>query len=69
MINICLDMLFGCSHRNQTRPITLNKHCYTVCLECGEEMPYSWGDMRPMSRSECAAERRHAGEFNTAAAA
>ena len=70
MIHTCLDLLFGCPHRSQTRPFTLNKSCYTVCLDCGEELPYSWREMRPMTRSECAADRRRAAsDLNTSAAA
>jgi hypothetical protein len=54
MINACLGFLFGCVHRKQTRPFTLNKTCYTVCLDCGRELPYSWPAMRPMKPEECA---------------
>lgn len=53
MIHVCLDFLFGCVHRNQTRPFTLNRACYTVCLDCGRELPYSWTKMRTMKRTEC----------------
>jgi RNA polymerase-binding transcription factor DksA len=69
MINNCLEFLFGCAHRNQTRPFTLNQSCYTVCLDCGHELPYSWREMRPMTRRECAHEHQAANELNTAAAA
>ncbi|MGC2639043.1 MAG: hypothetical protein WA294_17795 [Acidobacteriaceae bacterium] len=68
MIDACLDLLFGCIHRHQSRPFTLNKHCYTVCLDCGHETPYSWREMRPMTRAD---QRREASasELETAAAA
>jgi hypothetical protein len=54
MIGAWLELLFGCSHRNQTRPFTLNKTCYTVCLNCGRELPYSWVAMRTLKPAECA---------------
>lgn len=64
MIEACLDLLFGCSHWHQSRPFTLNTSnrrtpgvdsgelCYTVCLHCGHEMPYSWREMRPLTRAD-----------------
>lgn len=57
MITACLEFLFGCLHRNQTRAFTLNQSCYTVCLDCGRELPYSWGAMRPLRAAECATNR------------
>jgi len=70
MIDVCLDLLFGCSHQRQSRPFTVNKYCYTVCLDCGHETPYSWREMRPMTRAETAAdESREASELETAAMA
>lgn len=68
MMEACLDLLFGCTHRHQSRPFTLNKNCYTVCLDCGHETPYSWREMRPMTRAD---QRREAAasELETAAAA
>ncbi len=68
MISACLDFLFGCVHKNQTRPFTINKTCYTVCLECGRELPYSWAAMRPMKRSEIANNGYRACEEVSAAA-
>ena len=58
MIDACLDFLFGCPHHRQTRPFTLNKSCYTVCLDCGRELPYSWPAMRPLTRAECVRSER-----------
>jgi hypothetical protein len=40
-LNSVLDILFGCGHENVTRPFTLQKHTYKVCLDCGKELPYS----------------------------
>ena len=52
MIHALVDFLLGCSHHKQTRPFTVDRRCYTVCLECGKELPYSSAAMRPLTRSE-----------------
>lgn len=62
MLRACLQCLIGCLHQHQTRPFTLNRTCYTVCLDCGRELPYSWVEMRPLRRAECAESRHPAGE-------
>ncbi len=68
MMHACLKFLLGCLHRNQTRPFTLKNNCYTVCLDCGRELPYSWNAMRPMNRAEYADSRQHtSGEMSAAA--
>lgn len=53
MMSACLEFLLGCVHRNQTRVFTVKQACYTVCLDCGRELPYSWAEMRPLKRAEC----------------
>jgi len=35
-----LDFLFGCTHSNVSRPI----RGYQVCLTCGAERPYRFGE-------------------------
>jgi hypothetical protein len=51
------DMLFGCSHKNYTFPITARhkqrrwgspsvRGTYVVCLDCGKEFAYDWQEMR-----------------------
>ena len=54
MINF-LNLLFGCSHRRTTFPITpsrkrgfvnSSKETYVVCLTCGQEFVYNWQDMK-----------------------
>ena len=48
--------IFGCSHKKQSWPITPKRpidrvnlriagYTYTVCLDCGEEIPY---DLTPL---------------------
>lgn len=61
MFGNVLDMLFGCSHKNYSFPITTKKarnSCspaarvtgtYVVCLECGKEFPYDWNQMKVLS--------------------
>jgi len=52
-----LDVLFGCSHKNLSFPITVRgarrrpqaaavSRTYVVCLDCGHEFPYDWEEMR-----------------------
>jgi len=68
MMGSIFGFLFGCVHRNQTRAFTVNKICYTVCLDCGRELPYSWAEMRALSPAECPNGRRAACEEIKAAA-
>jgi hypothetical protein len=53
MIGLLLNMLFGCSHRQLTRPITPVKKAgvpqgdtYVACLECGQQFAYDLKEMR-----------------------
>ncbi len=46
-----LDVLFGCSHKNYTFPITMRggrgaPRTYVVCLDCGKEFAYDWKEMK-----------------------
>jgi len=52
-----LDILFGCSHKNFSFPITKRRGqrgtaassitgTYVVCLDCGTEFPYDWQQMK-----------------------
>jgi len=51
------DMVFGCSHKRCSFPITVRGKqrrspaasvtgTYVVCLDCGQEFPYDWNEMR-----------------------
>ncbi len=43
MANIILpafEFLFGCWHRNLSRPFTLSGWTYEVCLNCGKKFAY-----------------------------
>jgi len=54
-----LDMLFGCTHKNYSFPLTNRRGqrrspaasltgTYVACLECGKEFPYDWQEMKIM---------------------
>ncbi len=51
------DMVFGCSHKRCSFPITVRGKqrrspaaaltgTYVVCLDCGHEFPYDWNEMK-----------------------
>ena len=53
MIDTVLNLLFRCSHRHLTRPVTpVNKAgvpeggTYVVCLDCAKQFPYDMKEMR-----------------------
>ena len=56
MIHSLLDMLFGCSHKRTTFPITTSRRSsistearrgtYVACLDCGQEFHYDWQQMQ-----------------------
>ena len=49
MIKVLVNVLFGCSHRKTTFPLTSGRtfdHTYVVCLHCGTEFEYDWKAMR-----------------------
>lgn len=39
-------LIFGCTHSNCGWPITLNKVCYRVCVDCGMERKYDFQRMK-----------------------
>jgi hypothetical protein len=46
------EIILGCSHTHLTRPFTLQKETYKVCLDCGKQIYYSPVTMRPLSPLE-----------------
>jgi predicted protein tyrosine phosphatase len=57
MVMSLFDMIFGCSHRHCSFPITIRGKLqrsetasvtgtYVVCLDCGKEFPYDWEEMK-----------------------
>jgi hypothetical protein len=64
-----LDVLFGCSHKKLSFPITVRasrsrSHAsavtgtYVVCLDCGQEFPYDWNEMKIVSSNQSSAAAR-----------
>jgi DNA-directed RNA polymerase subunit RPC12/RpoP len=62
MIDTVLNLLFRCSHRRITRPITpviktgeAHHGAYVVCLDCGKQFAYDTSEMKigkPIDRSD-----------------
>ncbi len=59
MLEFILNLLFGCSHRRTTFPLTPTRKSsghplprttrlgtYVACLDCGKELAYDWDEMR-----------------------
>jgi len=57
-----LNVLFGCNHKKLSFPITVRgarqrsraaslTGTYVVCLECGQEFPYDWKQMKVVRNS------------------
>jgi ribosomal protein L40E len=59
------SFLFGCSHDNVTRPFTLQNYTYKVCLDCGNELPYSATTMRYLSARQARAQARRSPQTAT----
>jgi hypothetical protein len=52
LLGFFYDIVFGCRHWSQTRPFTLEKQTYKVCLDCGKQIHYSRERMTPLSARE-----------------
>jgi hypothetical protein len=44
-MQVAFDFLFGCWHRNLSRPFTLSGWTYEVCLNCGKKLAYDRADI------------------------
>jgi len=44
-ILLAFELLFGCWHRNLSRPFTLSGWTYEVCLNCGKKFAYDRADI------------------------
>jgi predicted transcriptional regulator len=75
-----MDLLFGCTHRRYTFPITAKAGqsrpaaasvtgTYVVCLDCGKEFPYDWKQMRMVSLTPARTLAAQAAEAGASAAA
>lgn len=64
IFNFLYEIVLGCSHQHLTRPFTLQKQTYMVCLDCGKQIYYSAATMRPLSGREARRlQTAHAGEM------
>ena len=52
VFNFLYEIVLGCSHQHLTRPFTLQKQTYMVCLDCGKQIYYSAASMRPLTVRE-----------------
>jgi hypothetical protein len=52
LLGFFYDILFGCRHWSQTRPFTLERQTYKVCLDCGKQIYYSRERMTPLTARE-----------------
>ncbi len=52
IIDFFCEILFGCRHARLTRPFTLEKQTYKVCLDCGKQVFYSAERMTRLSARE-----------------
>ncbi len=43
---------FGCGHGRMSRPFTIDRQTYLVCLDCGRKVFYSTERMRCLSARE-----------------
>ena len=39
-IHDLIQRIFGCWHRNVSRPFTISGRTYEVCLNCGKQLAY-----------------------------
>jgi len=60
-IHAAFESVFGCRHSNQSRPFTIRRRTYKVCLDCGRELPYSLATMSPLKVRDREAAVRVAG--------
>jgi hypothetical protein len=52
IFNFLYEIILGCSHQHLTRPFTLQKETYKVCLDCGKQIYYSPITMRALNVRE-----------------
>jgi hypothetical protein len=70
IIDFFCEILFGCRHDKLTRPFTLDRETYKVCLDCGRQIYYSPETMRPLNVREVRRMRAmQSGEVKIVAAA
>jgi hypothetical protein len=45
-VQTVLERVFGCWHRNVSRPFTISGRTYEVCLDCGKQFAYARVDFQ-----------------------
>ena len=65
MFTSLVNAIFGCWHRNYSFPITAKRGnrspaaavtgTYVVCLDCGQEFPYDWREMKVLTSTPATA--------------
>jgi hypothetical protein len=45
-VKTVIEWLFGCWHRNVSRPFTISGRTYEVCLDCGKQFAYARVDFQ-----------------------
>jgi len=65
MIDSLLNLLFRCSHKRLSRPVTpvtrpgqVPAETYVVCLDCGKQFSYDARNMRLGKRIDAGSKRR-----------
>jgi RNA polymerase-binding transcription factor DksA len=59
LLHWIIDFAFGCHHKLSS-VVTIKKRTYQICIECGQEFPYSWELMRPVGPYVANPRTRHA---------
>ena len=59
LLHWIIDFAFGCHHKLSS-VVTIKKRTYQICIECGQEFPYSWELMRPVGSYVANPRARHA---------
>jgi hypothetical protein len=51
-IGFVFEAIFGCRHRDLSRPFTIDAQTYKVCLNCAKQVFYSTERMQPLTGRE-----------------
>jgi hypothetical protein len=51
-IGSVFEAIFGCRHRDLSRPFTIDAQTYKVCLNCAKQVFYSTERMQPLTGRE-----------------
>ncbi len=51
-MEVVFEAIFGCRHRDLSRPFTIEAQTYKVCLTCAKQIFYSTERMQPLTGRE-----------------